>query len=75
MMAASVVHPADLVKTRMQLLGPKVKLSTVTVVKRIVKKEGIKGFYSGLSASLFRQATYTAGRTGCFYSLLDYYKA
>ncbi|XP_013148136.1 PREDICTED: mitochondrial 2-oxoglutarate/malate carrier protein-like isoform X2 [Papilio polytes] len=74
MMAASVVHPADLVKTRMQLLGPRVKLSTATVVKRIVKKEGFIGFYSGLSASLVRQATYTAGRMGCFYSLLDLYK-
>ncbi|XP_045537078.1 mitochondrial 2-oxoglutarate/malate carrier protein [Papilio machaon] len=74
MMAASVVHPADLVKTRMQLLGPKVKLSTMTVVQRIARKEGILGFYSGLSASLCRQATYTAGRTGCFYSLLDFYK-
>ncbi|XP_068618083.1 mitochondrial 2-oxoglutarate/malate carrier protein-like [Battus philenor] len=73
--AASVVHPADLVKTRMQLLPPKVTLSTYAVVKRIILKEGVRGFYSGFSASVCRQTTYTAGRLGCFITVLDWYKS
>ncbi|KAJ8715302.1 hypothetical protein PYW08_005283 [Mythimna loreyi] len=72
MMAISIVQPADLLKTRMQLLGPSGKLYSTTV--DIVTKEGYLAFYSGLSAALFRQATYTTGRLGVFNALFDMYK-
>uniref|UniRef100_A0A2A4JL82 Mitochondrial 2-oxoglutarate/malate carrier protein n=1 Tax=Heliothis virescens TaxID=7102 RepID=A0A2A4JL82_HELVI len=75
MMAISVVQPADLLKTRMQLLGPAGRnLSAFAVARNIVRNEGFKGFYTGLSAALFRQATYTTGRLGCFNVMFDMYK-
>ena len=40
--------------------------STGTIVKDLMAKEGVKGFYRGLSAGLFRQATYTTARMGLF---------
>ncbi|KAG6447488.1 hypothetical protein O3G_MSEX004986 [Manduca sexta] len=75
MMSICIVQPADLVKTRMQLIGKQggKKVSTSEVVKQIAKTEGIFGFYHGLSAALFRQATYTTGRMGCFNTLFDYH--
>ncbi|KOB66316.1 putative Mitochondrial 2-oxoglutarate/malate carrier protein [Operophtera brumata] len=76
MLATSVVQPADLLKTRMQLLGPAGKnMSTITVAKDIIKKEGPLGLYTGISAALFRQATYTTGRLGVFNVLSDNYKS
>lgn len=73
MMGICVVQPADLVKTRMQLSGPGGKSSLFGVVGNILRNEGISGFYRGLSAALFRQATYTTGRLGCYNGLSDYY--
>ncbi|XP_041982312.1 mitochondrial 2-oxoglutarate/malate carrier protein-like isoform X2 [Aricia agestis] len=73
MLAICVVQPADLMKTRMQLLGPERK-SLVAVAGDILRTEGAGGFYKGLTAALFRQATYTTGRMGCFNSVSDYYK-
>lgn len=75
MMAISLVQPADLLKTRMQLLGPVGrKVSAFTVAKDIVKKEGFLGFYVGLSAALFRQATYTTSRLGFFNVMFDMHR-
>ncbi|KAG6447489.1 hypothetical protein O3G_MSEX005010 [Manduca sexta] len=75
MLATCVVQPMDLVKTRMQLMGPAGKnASTGGVIRDILKAEGLFGFYTGLSAGLFRQATYTTGRMGVFNSLFEYYK-
>lgn len=75
MMAIAIVQPMDLLKTRMQLLGKESKnTNLVKVAQDIIKKEGILGFYNGLSAALFRQATYTTGRLGSFNALFDSYK-
>ncbi|KAL0822036.1 hypothetical protein ABMA28_005408 [Loxostege sticticalis] len=75
MMAISIVQPADLVKTRMQLRGPGEKRMTFLGMTRdIVNKEGVRGLYTGLTAALFRQATYGTGRLGCFNGLMDIYK-
>lgn len=45
----------------------------MTVVKNVIKNEGFSGLYVGLSAGLFRQASYTTVRMGVFNSLLDRY--
>lgn len=65
--ASVVIHPIDLVKVRMQLLGQGSKEaipSPFAISSQIVKKEGFAGLYSGLSASLTRQATYGTARIG-----------
>ncbi|XP_047992604.1 mitochondrial 2-oxoglutarate/malate carrier protein-like [Leguminivora glycinivorella] len=76
MMAICIVQPMDLLKTRMQLLGPAAKDYTmVRMAKEVVAKEGFKGLYSGISAALFRQATYTTGRLGSFNAITDIYNS
>jgi hypothetical protein len=45
--------------------------STSQVVKDILAKDGPSGFYRGLSAGLFRQATYTTARMGLFGIITD----
>ncbi|XP_063537526.1 mitochondrial 2-oxoglutarate/malate carrier protein-like [Cydia strobilella] len=74
MMATCIVQPMDLLKTRMQLLGPADKDYTmVKMANEVVAKEGMAGLYSGISAALFRQATYTTGRLGSFNAITDIY--
>lgn len=62
MLATCVVQPIDTIKVRIQLGEG----SAVEVTKKIIRNEGIGGFYKGLSAGLLRQATYTTTRLGTF---------
>lgn len=75
MIAISIVQPSDLVKTRMQLMKDEKNISFLGVAKSVLAKEGIKGFYKGLTAALLRQATYTTARLGVFNGLMDMYKS
>eukprot|EP01100_Stratorugosa_tubuloviscum_P001108 TRINITY_DN1246_c1_g5_i1.p1 TRINITY_DN1246_c1_g5~~TRINITY_DN1246_c1_g5_i1.p1 ORF type:complete len:297 (-),score=115.27 TRINITY_DN1246_c1_g5_i1:145-1035(-) len=64
------VHPLDLIKIRMQIdLGER-RIHGYTLLKEIVKNEGLIALYSGLSAALTRQACYTTLRLG-FYTALS----
>lgn len=73
MVATCFVQPLDLVKTRMQVgkSASGAKPSTFSVVSGIVKNEGIKTLYTGLSAGLLRQATYTTTRLGIYTWLFE----
>ena len=66
MAATCFVQPLDLVKNRMQLMknqsGP--KPTSASVLVSVVKNEGFSTLYTGLSAGLLRQATYTTTRLG-----------
>ncbi len=68
MCASCFIHPIDLAKVRLQLfttMSPGLKKPTfVKVILEMVKKEGILSIYSGLSASLLRQAVYGTTRLG-----------
>ncbi|RZF47237.1 hypothetical protein LSTR_LSTR004946 [Laodelphax striatellus] len=68
--ATLFVQPLDLLKNRMQLSGmgadAKVKKTSIQMFGEILKTEGITGMYSGLSAGLMRQATYTTTRLGVY---------
>ncbi|KOX80465.1 Mitochondrial 2-oxoglutarate/malate carrier protein [Melipona quadrifasciata] len=64
MAATCVVQPLDLIKNRMQLSGT--KTSTISVISSILKNEGVLALYSGLSAGLLRQASYTTTRLGTY---------
>lgn len=72
MAATCVVHPMDVIKNRIQI--QKEKTSVGKVVASIYKNEGILKFYSGLSAGLVRQATYTTVRLGIYNQLHEYWK-
>lgn len=52
-------------------VGGRERLTSVQVVKSVIKNEGISGLYNGLSAGLFRQASYTTVRMGVYQSLFD----
>ncbi len=69
MAATYFVQPLDLIKNRMQLSGT--KTSTMTVISSIMKNEGVMAMYSGLSAGLLRQATYTTTRLGIYTWLFE----
>lgn len=70
MTATFFVQPLDLVKNRMQLsgVGDKTKAykTSFHCIRDILKNEGFIAMYSGLSAGLLRQATYTTTRLGIY---------
>ena len=65
-----LVHPTDVVKVRLQLEGQKPAAqrfgSVPELVRGLVRAEGFSGLYSGLSAALLRQLTYTTMRLGLY---------
>lgn len=67
-LATCFVHPMDVVKNRMQVsgIGTKVKehKTSFHAIRAILKNEGFTAMYSGLTAGLLRQATYTTTRLG-----------
>lgn len=67
--AAVVTHPLDLVKVRLQTRVKGAPKTTVGTVGFILRHEGVLGLYSGLSASLLRQLTYSTVRFGVYEDL------
>ncbi|TGZ81363.1 mitochondrial carrier [Ascodesmis nigricans] len=66
-MAACITHPLDLVKVRLQTAaqsGARPKM--ISTFSSILRNEGFLAIYSGLSASLLRQATYSTTRFGAY---------
>uniref|UniRef100_A0AAX7TR58 Mitochondrial 2-oxoglutarate/malate carrier protein n=1 Tax=Astatotilapia calliptera TaxID=8154 RepID=A0AAX7TR58_ASTCA len=75
-MGATVfVQPLDLVKNRMQLSGQGTKAreykTSFHALFSILRNEGVGGIYTGLSAGLLRQATYTTTRLGIYTILFE----
>ncbi|KAK9778677.1 putative Dicarboxylate carrier protein [Seiridium cardinale] len=71
--AACVTHPLDLVKVRLQLRSGNAPSTMLGTFGYIVRNEGIFGLYSGLSASLLRQMTYSTVRFGVYEELKQRY--
>ena len=75
-MASACIHPIDLAKVRLQLFAvqnPGVRAPNfVSLLYGMVKKDGIKSIYAGLSASLTRQCTYGTARMGIHRSMSDW---
>ncbi|XP_017785006.1 PREDICTED: mitochondrial dicarboxylate carrier [Nicrophorus vespilloides] len=63
--AACFTHPIDLVKVHLQTQQTG-KLNVITSTANIVKTQGLLALYSGLSASLLRQLTYSMTRFGIY---------
>lgn len=72
MMACTVTHPLDLAKVRLQTASTPGQ-GLVSMVYQIITKEGFFKIYSGLTASLLRQATYSTARFGVYEFLKDSY--
>ena len=74
MVACLVTHPLDLAKVRLQTAKTPGQ-SLGSMVYQIVTKEGVLKIYSGLTASLLRQATYSTTRFGIYEYLKESYVA
>lgn len=73
MAACLVTHPLDLAKVRLQTAS-KPGQSLFSMVYQIVKQEGFFRIYSGLTASLLRQATYSTVRFGTYEYMKETYQ-
>lgn len=72
MWAAVFTHPLDLNKVRLQTakkVGNGPKPGMIDTFRTIFRNEGFLGLYSGLTASLLRQATYSTARFGIYEEL------
>ncbi|KAH8699273.1 putative mitochondrial dicarboxylate carrier [Talaromyces proteolyticus] len=67
--AAAVTHPLDLVKVRLQTRAPGSPKSMLGTFVHVFKNGGILGLYSGLSAAILRQMTYSTTRFGVYEEL------
>lgn len=54
------------VKVRLQMRTPEMPSSMVGTIRYIISNNGFLGLYSGLSASLLRQITYSTTRFGIY---------
>ena len=48
------------------------KATSLQVISQVIKTEGASALYTGLSAGLLRQASYTTVRMGVYTSIIDY---
>ncbi|KAI8036897.1 mitochondrial dicarboxylate carrier isoform X1 [Drosophila gunungcola] len=73
--AVTTTHPLDLIKVQLQTQMVKEKKSVAEIIGNIYKQNGVLGFYSGISASWFRQLTYTSTRFALYEAGKDYVDA
>ena len=70
MTAGTVTHPVDLIKTRMQAnyanVGIGLANSSFSTVKKVIKNEGVRSLYKGLSATWIREGSYSSVRLGLY---------
>ncbi|KAG8686463.1 Mitochondrial dicarboxylate transporter, partial [Ceratobasidium sp. 394] len=57
--AASITHPLDLTKVRLQASGDKRMIASL---QKTVRTAGVRGLFDGISGTLFRQMTYSLCR-------------
>lgn len=65
-MAACVTHPLDLLKVHLQTAKSSKEFNLLRRTKKIIQVQGFSALYNGLTASLFRQLTYSTTRFGLY---------
>lgn len=65
-MAACLTHPLDLLKVHLQTAKSTKEFGLVTRTFKIIEVQGFLALYNGLTASLFRQLTYSTTRFGLY---------
>uniref|UniRef100_A0A8R1XR06 Mitochondrial dicarboxylate carrier n=1 Tax=Onchocerca volvulus TaxID=6282 RepID=A0A8R1XR06_ONCVO len=66
--AAMCTHPLDLLKVHLQTQQHG-KVGILEMTMKIIRSDGIRGLYNGISASLLRQMTYSLTRFGMYEEL------
>ncbi|XP_017072706.1 mitochondrial dicarboxylate carrier isoform X1 [Drosophila eugracilis] len=74
-LAVTFTHPLDLVKVQLQTQSTKDRQSVGVIIKNIYQRAGFLGFYNGISASWFRQLTYTTARFALYETGKNYVDA
>uniref|UniRef100_A0AAX7U9Q9 Uncharacterized protein n=1 Tax=Astatotilapia calliptera TaxID=8154 RepID=A0AAX7U9Q9_ASTCA len=68
--AACVTHPLDLIKVHLQT-QQEVRMRMIGMTLNVVRREGFLALYSGLTASLCRQMTYSLSRFAIYETVRD----
>ncbi|KAG7379674.1 hypothetical protein PHYPSEUDO_008309 [Phytophthora pseudosyringae] len=68
--AVFFTHPFDLLKIHLQT-SRKENLGLVTAVRRILKRQGLRGLYQGISGGTMREGTYSTMRFAVYHYLKD----
>ncbi|XP_008278596.1 mitochondrial dicarboxylate carrier [Stegastes partitus] len=68
--AACLTHPLDLIKVHLQT-QQEVRVRMMGMTANVVRREGYLALYSGLSASLCRQMTYSLSRFAIYETVRD----
>ncbi|XP_041634259.1 mitochondrial dicarboxylate carrier [Cheilinus undulatus] len=68
--AACITHPLDLIKVHLQT-QQEVRLRMIGMTVKVLRTGGVLALYSGLSASLCRQMTYSLTRFGIYETVRD----
>lgn len=71
--SACCTNPADIIKVRQQLLVDKTRANFFSIAQNMVRTEGVKSFWNGVTASCFRELTYSTVRFGLYETLKDFY--
>lgn len=71
MLATTCIQPIDMIKVRVQLAAG-APTSSTEVLREMVRRGAFLELYTGLSAALLRQATYTTTRLGLFQKSLGF---
>ncbi|XP_047032443.1 mitochondrial 2-oxoglutarate/malate carrier protein-like [Helicoverpa zea] len=69
--ASTLLHPLDVFKVRLQLYP---EMWGMSLLRNMLRCEGIRAPYTGLTASILRQTTYTTSRLGTYYCLYEHHK-
>lgn len=74
MTATTCIQPIDMVKVRLQLAGEGIRTgprpTPLSVAREVLASGRVLDLYTGLSAGLLRQVTYTTARLGIFDTLM-----
>lgn len=73
-LSAICTNPADIVKVRQQLLLDK-RSNFISITSDMVRKEGLKSLWNGVTASCLRELTYSTVRFGLYESFKDFYSS
>lgn len=65
-LAACVTHPLDLLKVHLQTAKTSKEFNLLRRTYKIIQVQGYPALYNGLTASLFRQMTYSTTRFGLY---------
>ncbi|XP_035443644.2 mitochondrial 2-oxoglutarate/malate carrier protein isoform X1 [Spodoptera frugiperda] len=69
--ASMLLHPLDVFKVRLQMYP---EVWGISLLRNMLRCEGIRAPYTGLTASILRQTTYTATRLGAYYYMYEHQK-